>query len=73
MARQVLSATELRVDGTPLQATLVAAHFPDVEAVKRGEGTIRIDVDSRRAAPDRGSTPAVLPQRQRPRLGCVSG
>jgi len=44
-ARQVLSATELRIDGTPLQTTLVAAHFPDVEAVKRGEGTIRIDVD----------------------------
>jgi len=44
-ARQVLSVTELRVDGTPLQTTLVAAHFPDVEAVKRGEGTIRIDVD----------------------------
>jgi hypothetical protein len=33
------------VDGTPLQTTLIAAHFPDVEAVKRGEGTIRIDVD----------------------------
>jgi hypothetical protein len=43
--RQVISATELRVDGTPLQTTLVAAQFPDVEAVKRGEGTIRIDVD----------------------------
>jgi len=44
-ARQMLSAIALRVDGAPLQMTLVASHFPDVEAVKRGEGTIKLDVD----------------------------
>jgi hypothetical protein len=45
-ARQVLSSIALRVDGTPLQMTLVASQFPDVEAVKRGEGTIRLDFDN---------------------------
>jgi hypothetical protein len=45
-ARQVLSSIALRVDGTPLQMTLVASQFPGVEAVKRGEGTIRLDLDS---------------------------
>jgi hypothetical protein len=45
-ARQVLSSIALRVDGTPLQMTLVASQFPDVEAVERGEGTIRLDLDS---------------------------
>jgi hypothetical protein len=44
-ARQVLSSIALRVDGTPFQMTLVASQFPDAEAVKRGEGTIRLDVD----------------------------
>jgi hypothetical protein len=44
-ARQVLSSVALRIDGTPLQLTLVASHFPDVDAVGRGEGTIRLDVD----------------------------
>jgi hypothetical protein len=44
-ARQVLSSVALRIDGTPLQMTLVASHFPDVDAVRRGEGTIRLDVD----------------------------
>jgi len=33
-ARQVLSSVALRIDGTPLQLTLVASHFPDVDAVR---------------------------------------
>lgn len=44
-ARQVLSSTELRVDGKPLRMQLVASQFPDEEAVRRGEGTIRLDLD----------------------------
>jgi hypothetical protein len=44
-ARQVLNSTELQVDGAPFQMMLVASHFPDVAAVKRGEGTIRLDLD----------------------------
>jgi hypothetical protein len=44
-ARQVLSSVALGIDGTPLQMTLVASHFPDVDAVRRGQGTIRLDVD----------------------------
>jgi hypothetical protein len=38
----VLSALTLEVDGTPVRAQLAASSFPDVDAMKRGEGTIRI-------------------------------
>ncbi len=40
--RLVLSALTLEVDGTPVRAQLGAASFPDAEAMRRGEGTIRI-------------------------------
>ena len=40
--RLVLSALKLEVDGTPVRAQLAAASFPDAEAMRRGEGTIRI-------------------------------
>jgi hypothetical protein len=39
----VLSALTLEVDGTPVRAQLGASSFPDVEAMRRGEGTIRIE------------------------------
>jgi hypothetical protein len=38
----VLGALALEVDGTPLQAQLAAINFPDEEAMRRGEGTIRL-------------------------------
>ena len=41
-ASLVLSAMELQVDGTPLQAQVGASSFPEAEAVRRGEGTIRL-------------------------------
>jgi hypothetical protein len=37
-----VSALTLDVDGTPLQAQLGGTSFPDAEAMRRGEGTIRI-------------------------------
>jgi hypothetical protein len=38
----VLSALTLEADGTPVRAQLGDTSFPDPEAVRRGEGTIRI-------------------------------
>ena len=38
----VLSALELEVDGTPVPLQLSASSFPDTDAVRRGEGTIRL-------------------------------
>jgi hypothetical protein len=39
----VLSALTLEVDGTPVRAQLGASSFPDADAMRRGEGTIRIE------------------------------
>jgi hypothetical protein len=41
-ARWVLAAIELDVDGQPLQLTRVASTFPDLDTVRRGEGTIQL-------------------------------
>jgi hypothetical protein len=41
-ATQVVSALTLDVDGTLLRARLDAASFPDADAMRRGEGTIRL-------------------------------
>jgi hypothetical protein len=38
----VLSALTLEVDGTPARAQLGETSFPDAEAIRRGEGTIRL-------------------------------
>ena len=38
----VLSALTLEVDGTPVRPQLAATSFPEAEAVRRGEGTIRL-------------------------------
>ena len=41
-ATQVVSALTLEVDGMPVRAQLGATSFPDAEAMRRGEGTIRL-------------------------------
>jgi len=41
-AARVVSAVELDVDGRPLQVQTAAMAFPDVDTVRRGEGTIRL-------------------------------
>jgi hypothetical protein len=38
----VTSALTLEVDGTPVQTESAAASFPDADAMRRGEGTIRL-------------------------------
>jgi hypothetical protein len=38
----VLSALTLEVDGRPVRAQLVGTSFPDADAMRRGEGTIRL-------------------------------
>ena len=38
----VLSALTLEVDGTPVRAQLAGTSFPEPEAMRRGEGTIRL-------------------------------
>jgi hypothetical protein len=40
--RLVLSALDLEADGRPLALQLSASDFPDVDAMRRGEGTIRL-------------------------------
>jgi len=40
--RLVLGALTLEADGTPVRAQLGAASFPEVEAMRRGEGIIRL-------------------------------
>jgi hypothetical protein len=40
--RLVLSALDLEADGRPLAVQLSASDFPDVGAIRRGEGTIRL-------------------------------
>ena len=42
--RLVLSALTLEVDGTRIRAGVLGSEFPDVEAIKRGEGTIRMQL-----------------------------
>ena len=41
-ASQVVTALTLEVDGTPVRAQLDAVEFPDADAMRRGEGTIRL-------------------------------
>lgn len=41
-ASLALSALAIDVDGTPVRAELAAISFPDAEAMRRGEGTIRL-------------------------------
>jgi hypothetical protein len=41
-ATRVLSAIDVKADGRPLDVHPIASTFPDVDAVRRGEGTIRL-------------------------------
>ena len=41
-ASLAISALTIEVDGTPVRAQLGATSFPDAEALRRGEGTIRL-------------------------------
>jgi hypothetical protein len=43
-AAAVLGALTLEVDGTPVRTQLTAATFPDVDTMKRGEGSIRMQL-----------------------------
>jgi hypothetical protein len=39
----VLGAIDLQIDGRPLQIEPIGSTFPDLDAVRRGEGTIRFE------------------------------
>jgi len=41
-ASRVLSGIDIEADGRPLAVHAIASSFPDVDAVRRGEGTIRL-------------------------------
>ena len=41
-ASLVLNALTLEVDGTPVRVELAGSSFPDLDAIRRGEGTIRL-------------------------------
>ena len=71
--RLVLSALELEVDGTPLRAQLGASSFPDAEAMRRGEGTIRLH--SAATLPRLSMRPpsTVVPQHAPSGSQCLSG
>jgi len=43
-SNQVLSALQVEVDGKPLQVELADSGFPETEAMRRGEGTIRLQL-----------------------------
>ena len=43
-AAQVVNALTLAADGAPVRARLTGSNFPDVGAMRRGEGSIRIQV-----------------------------
>ena len=43
-AAVVRSAIRLEVDGTPLSVELITSRFPTIEAVRQGEGAIRIEL-----------------------------
>ena len=45
-ARQMVSAWQLDLDGRSLPTRVRASSFPDATAVRRGEGTIRLDVEA---------------------------
>jgi hypothetical protein len=49
-ARRALSAVSIAIDGRPLWLELVSTSFPDLAAVRRGEGIIRLRL--RTALPD---------------------
>jgi hypothetical protein len=44
--RQVVSALEVEIDERPLQPRVVSWSFPELTAFRRGEGTIRLNVQA---------------------------
>ena len=59
----VLRALDLAVDDRPLQMQPFTSTFPDVEAMRRGEGTIRLESDA--TLPGRSLGPHALSFRNR--------
>lgn len=45
-ARQVLSAVQVAIDGRPLRPRVASSSFPDLSALRRGEGTIRLRIQA---------------------------
>lgn len=45
-AARVMNAVELELDGRRLQMQPLASTFPDLEAIRRGEGTIRLQANA---------------------------
>ena len=54
-AGSVLRAVALEVDGTPVRAQLTTASFPDVAAMRQGEGIIRLQSIATFPRPSTGS------------------
>jgi hypothetical protein len=49
-ARQIVSTLQVELDGRSLRPRVVASTFPEAAAVRRGEGTIRLEIEA--AVPD---------------------
>jgi hypothetical protein len=62
----VVSALTLEVDGTPVRAQLGDTSFPDAEAMRRGEGTIRIQLAATLAGLSRGPHQLLFRNSHRP-------
>jgi hypothetical protein len=62
----VLSGLTLEVDGTPVRPRLTAATFPEVAAMKRGEGSIRIQLAGTLARPPAGPHQLLFRNRHHP-------
>ena len=58
----VLSALTLEIDGTPVRAQLGDISFPDAEAMRRGEGTIRLQSAATLPRLSIGRPSAAVPQ-----------
>jgi hypothetical protein len=54
-ARQMVSALQVELDGRSLRTRVRASSFPEVAAVRRGEGTIRLEIEA--AVPDTSPGP----------------
>jgi hypothetical protein len=52
---RVLSALDVSLDGTPMTMRLSAWTFPDAQAIRRGEGRIRLQATAALAAPAIGA------------------
>ncbi len=65
-ADAVVNALTLQVDGTPLRAQLAATSFPDLEAVRRGEGTIQLQATAVLPSLSTGSHQVLFRNRHHP-------